>query len=733
MRKKQSALIVLLSAMLLCTSCGQSAGQTPELLEPAEIMAACRPVERGNIGNVQFLLATVVPMEYCSCFDSSVTVEQIYVSVGDEVKKGDVLAKADTASAKQQLDGLNRQLRQEKEIYALNHKVAQLTADDLKKRIKEARSRKTQNMDETEETEQQEETEQEPEESEESLRIQLAEHEENTAYDTKLYNYRISKLALSIREKERIVKEGTLKAAHGGKVTCIKNLMVSREAFAGEVIVSYSSDEATYLEVQDTTVDAYKFQDYQKKYILAGGVEYDVEEITYSTQEMILAKINSRFPNLRFACPKNASLKTGDTYPVCFVKERVNDVLLTGNDSLYEDGSTTYVYVKDGDSRIRREVTTGLSDQYYTEIKEGLSEGELVYYESSVALPGDYKPYTVSPGDYNSMNCAISYQKSDLDNRLYKSEYDGVIQKMAVEKDSQVKKGDLLYVVATGAGMAAIVEAKNAVEQENLSYQKAMKEFALQEKELEDNSMEKQILSCRKQIAKLQHENALYDLQEAYNQISKNNDGKGNIYVYAEEDGTVLEVFLQEEDKLLAGNEVLTVTTNESDLLLLQMKPSRDKQIPVNTDRIAEVGEELVYNKDKQKGTCVGYAVGNNMNKTYLYSDADGAHLGYYTSSGYEFPAFYVRMENADFIKDMTGGGYFMFDEYSMHDVIVIPSDMVKTEEDAINADKVWNYVWRVADGEIIKQYVLVDERLSNMQQTVVLSGLKTGDILAKE
>lgn len=745
MQKKRRAMIGLLSAMLLCTSCGQKQRMAPELLEPAEIMSACRPVERGDIGEAQLLFATVVPMEYCSCFDSPVTVEKIYVSVGDKVKKGDVLAKADTVEVNKQLMDLKRQLRQEKSIYALNCKMAQLTADDLKKRIKEFQSRKSKAMEQIQETEKNgekeksdetEETEQpqEPEESEESLRTQLAEHEENTAYDTKLYNYRISKLELSIREKERIVKDGTLKADHGGTVTCIKNLAVSREASAGEIIVVFSSDEETYLEVQDVTVDSYKFEDYQKKYILEGGKEFEVQEFNYSTQEMILAKISNRFPNLRFSYPKKADLRTGDTYPVYFVKESANDVLLAGNDSLYEDGSTTYVYVKDGTSRIRRDVTTGLSDRYYTEIKEGLSEGELVYYESRVTLPDDYEPYTVGLGDYNSKNYALSYQKSDLDTLLYRSEYDGEIQKIAVEKGSQVKNGDLLYVIETGAGMAAIAEAENAVEQENLSYQKTVKEFNIQEKELENNSTEKQILSCRRQIAKLQHENTLAKLQETYKQISKNNDGKGNIFVYAKENGTVLDVFLQEEDKLLAGDEVLSVTTDESDLLLLQLKPSRNNETPVNAEKIAEVGEKLVYSKDEQRGTCVGYAVSNNnINRTYLYSDADGAHFAYHISSGYEFASFYVRMENADFVKDLPSGGYFIFDEYSMHDVIVLPSVMVKTEEDAINADRVWNYVWRVADGEIIKQYVLVDDKLSNRKQTVILSGLREGDVVAKE
>lgn len=731
-KRKCRTVFLLAAFLMLNTACGQKDRQVPKLLEPEEIMSACRPVERGNVGDIRFLFATVVPMEYCSCFDSQVTVDEIYVSIGEHVKKGDVLAKADTKAAEKQLSDLKRQLDQEQKIYALNRKVAALTEEDLKKRIKKAGEKKKKTNRKSEENEETEIME-EPEVSEKDLRIQLAEHQENTGYDAKLHNYRVKKLKESLKEQETIVKEGTLKAAHDGTVSCIKDLSISRMASAGENIVVCYSGKKTYLEVPDVTVDSYRYQDYKNKYILAKGTEFDVQELEYGTEEMILAKINGRYPNLRFSCPKKASLKTGDTCPVYFVKERAENVLLVGNDSLHEDGSSTYVYVKDGDSRVRREVTTGLSDKYYTEIREGLFERELVYYESSVELPGGYEPYPVHRGDYSSKNHAVSYQRASQA-VLYRSEYDGSIKKMAVEEKSRVKKGDLLYVIATGAGTAAIAEAENAVEQENLSYQKTMKEMREQEKELKKDSVQWKILSCQKQIAKIQHENTLADLQEKYKEVSENNDGKGNISVYAEESGTVLKQYLDEEDKLLAGDEVVSVTTGKSDLLLLQLLPSGDQTISVSKNKIAGMQEEVIYSLGKQKGTCVGYGVWeNNRNKVFLYSDQQGAHLSWHGESSLEAAAFYVRMEDSDFVKNLPSGGYFTFNEYSLHDDIAVPADMVKTETDAVNTEKIWNYVWRIADGELVKQYVSVDETLSEKQQTVILSGLKEGDILAKE
>ena len=65
--------------------------------------------------------------------------------------------------------------------------------------------------------------------------------------------------------------------------------------------------------------------------------------------------------------------------------------------------------------------------------------------------------------------------------------------------------------------------------------------------------------------------------------------------------------------------------------------------------------------------------------------------------------------------------------------MIVLPSYMVKKETDALDMEKVSYYVWRVADGEIVKQYVFVDDMLSDGKQTVILSGVKEGDLLAGE
>lgn len=49
------------------------------------------------------------------------------------------------------------------------------------------------------------------------------------------------------------------------------------------------------------------------------------------------------------------------------------------NESIDTDTAGKYVYVDTAEGKSKRYVTTGLTDGAYTEIKEGLEEGEKVY------------------------------------------------------------------------------------------------------------------------------------------------------------------------------------------------------------------------------------------------------------------------------------------------------------------------------------------------------------------
>ena len=75
------------------TGCGKEKSEkVPDLLEPVSTNEAYRPVTYGDIGRKVIKTGTIVPTDYCYYYETSATLSKVYVNVGDEVKKGTVLA-----------------------------------------------------------------------------------------------------------------------------------------------------------------------------------------------------------------------------------------------------------------------------------------------------------------------------------------------------------------------------------------------------------------------------------------------------------------------------------------------------------------------------------------------------------------------------------------------------------------------------------------------------------------
>jgi len=747
----QSVIPVVLTGLffvMLIGGCGSKKTETiPDLEEPAASNASYQQVTYGNIGTTNVLLGTAVPKEYGQAYEANVTVTKILVEPGDTVEKGDVLAYADVDEASASRKAKQQELSHENTVYELNQKINQLQQDKLanqqkqqdtaENNIQDAAENNIQEEDDMQESATENNT-QETEAEAEDITSQIAVLQENSRYDTKLHEYRVQKLNEEIAALDALIADGTLKANHSGEVVYTKSLTVNRKAGAGENVAIVADTEDLAIELKDVTVQNYKYKDVSEKYMLQSGERVPVTEREYSTDELVLAKINNNYPNVLIEKPEGVELKAGELYPIYFEEKKAEHVLLVGNDSLYQEDGETYVYVKAGDdTREKRKVTAGAADDHNTQITDGLAEGEAVYYETTERMPSDYTEYMVERSDFQVENHGLKYGRADKNARVYLTEKEGEIVKIAVEKDAEVKKGDLLYIIDTGEGKAAITEAANAIETENTTYQKQQADYDAQLIELQNatdsvSDYDRQIITLQKEVAEADHSYTLQQLQAAYDTLSRGNDGTGKLSVYADEDGQVSKITVWEGDTVEAGDEILKMKGEASDLLLVQMVSS--KSVTVYTDDIAEAGEpvSITSGDTTYTGTCVGFAAGsNNLDEGCIYTDEDGVHYTFQTTSGYDAPAFYVRMDD-EITDDMGKGGSVDFPYISMEDVVVLPAGMIYEEKDAMNPKKVSYFVWKVEEGHLVKQYVLLDDTLTGNGK-VVLTGVEAGDVLARE
>ena len=82
---------------------------------------------------------------------------------------------------------------------------------------------------------------------------------------------------------------------------------------------------------------------------------------------------------MRSALLEDFQLREGLTVTVTIIVDERNDVLLVPNSAIVASGMRTYVRVILEDDTIEeRDISTGINDWQYTEVTEGLSEGEKV-------------------------------------------------------------------------------------------------------------------------------------------------------------------------------------------------------------------------------------------------------------------------------------------------------------------------------------------------------------------
>lgn len=100
------------------------------------------------------------------------------------------------------------------------------------------------------------------------------------------------------------------------------------------------------LDIKDTAINEYKYSDYDKKYVIVDGEKYDVTESQYTSEVLVLSKINNRYPDVCVESREKPFLTAGQMYPVYFEKTKADQALVVGKDSIYKEGDTRYVYVK---------------------------------------------------------------------------------------------------------------------------------------------------------------------------------------------------------------------------------------------------------------------------------------------------------------------------------------------------------------------------------------------------
>lgn len=759
MKRVFRQIALFMAVIFLLTACGKRRPEVPELLEPKASNESYRTVEYGDIGMTQIMYGVVVPTDICHFWKTSVNISEIKVDIGDYVNEGDVIAVADLDAANENISAINSEITLAQSSKAENDKKYELMKQELQYKLIGCQ--------ETGDSE-----------GAATFTTELAVLEENHNYDNLLYQHNIDNLNERAAEQQEIVEDGTLTARASGYVTYVKDISANSQVNNTENVVVISDYNECYVELQDegATVDKELLEEYPICYTNAGGKKCALVEYKYSAEELLVAQSRSKYPFIRLKYENEADVpEAGTNVPVLMQKEVAENVLIIGNDSLYQDEKGDFVYVKVGDKKEIRYVELGMADRYNSEVISGLSEGEQVYYSSESVLPESYVEYPVEMTDFIAYKYTDSYVFEDTQQLRYFSEYEGQVTDVKIKQGSEISEGDLICTIKTNEGSARLTEMSNAITEFKKAYEQSCKDYDAQLAELErqmaecflnqntpeepeseeepaeeptetatDTDAEPETpdaeppqdpylyeeLGCQveqikidKKISEINYNYQIKLMEAEYSRASCNNDGTGTVMIYAETAGKLVNIGITPGKKVKMGDKLFNIEVPANKKVVLRVSNPLELNQPI-TFTEAETGK--IYT-GKVSGTT-GSAMGLNC---YLTTLDDKVYITE-SISGSGSERFYITMDDEGFFES-SKKCMAEYSENTICNTVVLPRGMVYTEFDSHTKEDV-SYVWRIVEGELVKQYVHAISTIVDGETVYcIINGLKPGDVLAQE
>lgn len=343
MKKRHKFLCLLLAASLSLNACAEEEVTRPELINPANVSIDTARVEYRQLVSLNQYDAKVLPAVREISFDVDGYLYGLYVNPGDLIGEGDVIATI-VGKDYNSLKNIEKEIADFKENSESN--ITYLEAElELAKLAGGDYEEKELNLKHTKEL------------NELNLEKLEKEREELLAGDVSLHYieapYDCCVLSTASVRTGSFVSSGLVLAAIESEgdytVTC---------EFMNERTVS--------------ELDSY--------YAIINGREYELKYVPYTKQEMKDYSAKGIIPDSKFTLVNaDDNVAVGDYAKVITVADQVDHVLSVPIDAVMRDAAEHFVYeIVDG-VRVKRIVTTGISDSMYIEIIDGLSEGGYVY------------------------------------------------------------------------------------------------------------------------------------------------------------------------------------------------------------------------------------------------------------------------------------------------------------------------------------------------------------------
>ena len=450
MKKKICLFTAFLMAFSVFSGCGKNSADVetvPELFEPVGIVQDYAKVERQDLIKYKTYAAKVVPEIVESSFATNQNFLKYGSLPGDTVKKNDVLVYASTENLDKQIDALKEQMDKDLESYneyvkEANEKIEKTKADlEYDKRVVS----NFENMTEEDKD---------------------AYGRDIIAWQYPQYKSLYTKAVATLQRSEQELKKRTelyeLDSSYNAKYL---NTLISKKkdvlataGMDGVVVSIHEWDNGAYIskdmpvaavgnfdELRLVTETIYKSEIKKavELYTVVNGKKYDTTFIDTTASTSNNGEVLAKYTTFVIDDP-NGEVKSGDFAEVVIVSAKKEGALCVPSSAIKKDSESTYVYVKEGEKNSLVEVTTGMKSGFYTEVLNGVSEGDLIVSDFKVAEKS--KTGKVSYGSVSSEFKGTGYifysQEDYVTNPVkYGTAY---LDEVCVSNYQRVKKGDVI-------------------------------------------------------------------------------------------------------------------------------------------------------------------------------------------------------------------------------------------------------------------------------------------------
>lgn len=391
-KKKYVIVSILLVFALIVASSMLSGGQN-------SYEGKTSKVKIGSIQNTLEETGTVFSKRVNTFYsDMSQRVKILNVSVGEKVKKGDIILTYEN-SYDLEIQKANKQIEAITATYNETVKGAdfkeisnmKLNISTIENNLSFARNNfeKTKVLFENNAISEVEYKE--AENSVASLENQLQEAKNN--YDLmmkgvssnvkKQYEAQIEEIMVQIKILEQNIEKASIKAEFDGVITEL-NVHQGGMTKTGVPVVEIQDENSLGIYVEVLAEDAVKTIS-GMPFIMSFDDESKALKVNriYPKAEASVSKLGVEQKRVRIEADltEDLKMKIGTEVDVVIVLEEKNNVLLVERDAVYEKNQKEYVTVIEGDKEIEKEITTGLKNDDYAEVTSGLSENEVVLME----------------------------------------------------------------------------------------------------------------------------------------------------------------------------------------------------------------------------------------------------------------------------------------------------------------------------------------------------------------